>query len=51
MNYRIEDLISEKVIKVKCVKNGSYTILSVEYNDNNKVEILKMVLDFVSKLN
>ena len=50
MDYIIEENKYKKKIDVRCVKNGSYTILSIEYNDDNKVEILKMVLDFVNKL-
>lgn len=50
MHYSIEDITNEKLLRVKCVKNGSYTILSVQYNEDNKSEILKNVLVFVNNL-
>jgi|LakMenEpi03Aug12_release.lakeMendotaPanAssembly.Ray.scaffolds.fasta_scaffold3340986_2 hypothetical protein len=50
MDYIINDNKSKKVLSVRCIKNGSYNILDVEYNDNNKVEILKLVLDYISSL-
>lgn len=48
MNYIISD--KKGSFNVQCIKNGSYSILTVEYNESNKHDILKMVLDFVSKL-
>jgi hypothetical protein len=51
MDYIIEDNKSSKKLNVRCIKNGSYNVLSVEYNDDNKVEMLKVILDFVNKLN
>ena len=51
MDYIINDNKNQKVLSVRCIKNGSYNVLSVEYNDDNKVEMLKMVMDYVTSLN
>jgi hypothetical protein len=50
MDYIINDNTQTKSLKVQCIKNGSYNVLTVQYNDSNKVEMLKMVLDFVTKI-
>jgi hypothetical protein len=50
MKYIISDKTNTNEIVVRCIKSGSYTVLTVEYNDKNKVEILKMVLDYVARL-
>jgi hypothetical protein len=50
MNYIINDNKRQKIISVRCIKNGSYTVLSIDYNDDNKVDILKTVMEYVCKL-
>jgi hypothetical protein len=50
MNYIIEDNKINNKLVVRCIKNGNYTILSVGYDKDNKAEMLKMILDYVSKL-